>query len=103
MLTTRDSETLLLKLLVHTLEWILRPSLYRTVLKTGKSFPGSFLDLYLVDAQTLYYLSATFTFPDTWLFLFLNCKLLFDLHNCCVMVPGAKTFLLVFCRMFPSS
>ena len=59
---TRDSKTLLLKLLVRTLEWILRPSLYQTLLKTGRSFPGSFLDLYLVDAQTLYYLSATFTF-----------------------------------------
>ena len=59
MLMTRDSKTLLLKLLVHTLDWILRPSLYQIVLKTGRSCSGSFLDLYLVDKHTLCDLSAT--------------------------------------------
>ena len=35
------------------------PLKYQYVLKTGKSFPGSFLNLYLVGRQTLYYLPAT--------------------------------------------
>jgi len=43
-----------------------------TVSKTGRSFPGSFLALYLVDAQTLFFLFAASLSEH-----FLNCKLLF--------------------------
>ena len=75
-LTTRDLRMLLLMLLVCILEWILRPSLCRTWLKKGRSFPGSFLYLYLADIQTLLSVCNLY-FPNSYLFLFCTLRTAF--------------------------
>jgi len=87
---------------VHIQEWILHPFPRRTWLKMGRSFPGSFLDLYWTDAQTL--LSACYLYcPNSYILYFYMSNYFLILIIASVMVLGAKTFPLVFCRMFPSS